>query len=244
MSFINRNLVLAGAIAALTLVAQTAEAGVVIAGTRVIFPEQEREVTLRLSNTSQTPSLVQAWIDDGDPRATPEQSAGVPFVIRPPVFRMNAGAGQVLRILHTGQPMPADRESLYYLNVLDVPAAAPAAEGQAHMKLIVRSRLKLFYRPKGLPAVGASKVASQLAWSVSRDEQGWVLQANNPSAYHVNINAVISSERIPAGLATPFATTRYRLSQAQYSALGKTVTFEVVNDHGAVKEVTAPLTRS
>ncbi|KAG0923804.1 hypothetical protein G6F57_014980 [Rhizopus arrhizus] len=94
MSFINRNLVLAGAIAALTLVAQTAEAGVVIAGTRVIFPEQEREVTLRLSNTSQTPSLVQAWIDDGDPRATPEQSAGVPFVIRPPVFRMNAGAGQ------------------------------------------------------------------------------------------------------------------------------------------------------
>ncbi|WP_414538891.1 molecular chaperone [Stenotrophomonas forensis] len=239
---IYRNLALATAMAAITLVAQPAEAGVVITGTRVIFPAQEREVTLRLTNTAQTPVLVQSWIDDGDVRSTPAQAAAVPFVIRPPVFRMNAESGQAMRILHTGQPMPEDRESVYYLNVLEVPAVGTEAD-RAHLQLIVRSRLKLFYRPKGLSAAGAAKAPSQLIWTASRAGNGWALEARNPTAYHVNINAVITAnERIAAGLAAPFATTRYTLSQAQFNALGPTVTFEAVSDHGAKISATAPLT--
>ncbi|HFF3759474.1 molecular chaperone [Stenotrophomonas forensis] len=244
MSRVNRNLVLATAMAAIALVAQTAEAGVVISGTRVIFPERDHEVTLRLANTAPTPVLVQSWIDDGDARSTPEQPTNVPFVIRPPVFRMNANSGQVLRIVHTGQPMPADRESLYYLNILDVPGAARATADQAQLHLVVRSRLKLFYRPKGLTAAGASKAPSQLVWSASRDGSGWVLRAANPTAYHVNINAVTTAkERIPAGLAAPFSTASYKVSQAQYNALGSTVNFEIVNDYGATAQVAAPLAR-
>lgn len=240
---IHRNLALATAMAAIMLAAQPAEAGVVITGTRVIFPAQEREVTLRLTNTAQKPVLVQSWIDDGDARSTPAQATAVPFVLRPPVFRMNADSGQALRILHTGQPMPEDRESVYYLNVLEVPAAGAEAD-QAHLQLIIRSRLKVFYRPKGLSAAGAAKAASQLVWTASRAGSGWVLEARNPTAYHVSINSIITAnERISAGLAAPFATTRYTLSQAQLNAIGSAVTFETVSDHGAKIPVTVPLTQ-
>lgn len=50
---------------AIALCVGTAHAGLIAQGTRVVFPASEREVTLRVSNTSGTPVLAQAWIDDG-----------------------------------------------------------------------------------------------------------------------------------------------------------------------------------
>ena len=40
-------------------------AGVVIYGTRIIYPEKNREVLVQLMNQSKNASLIQAWIDDG-----------------------------------------------------------------------------------------------------------------------------------------------------------------------------------
>ncbi|TIJ35046.1 hypothetical protein EYY14_16185 [Escherichia coli] len=38
-------------------------AGVVIYGTRIIYPEKNREVLVQLMNQSKNASLIQAWID-------------------------------------------------------------------------------------------------------------------------------------------------------------------------------------
>jgi hypothetical protein len=59
---------------ALALCMVGAHASVVINGTRVIYPSDEREVTVKLSNEGSLPALVQAWLDDGDPRALPQDS--------------------------------------------------------------------------------------------------------------------------------------------------------------------------
>ena len=48
-----------------------AQASVVITGTRVIYPEMEREVTVKLNNDGNTPALVQVWLDDGNPKTLP-----------------------------------------------------------------------------------------------------------------------------------------------------------------------------
>ena len=47
------------------------------------------EVTLQVSNNGSKPALVQAWIDEGDPKSTPDQSK-VPFMIAPPISRVEA----------------------------------------------------------------------------------------------------------------------------------------------------------
>lgn len=243
MLSINRNLMLATWLAAAVFAADPAHAGVVISGTRVVFNAEQREVSVRLSNTGDAPALVQSWIDDGDASGTPENMGKVPFVIRPPVVRVNPGSGQVLRIAHTGQEMPQDRESLYFLNILDVPGAAPASAGEGRLHLVVRSRLKVFYRPKGLTSAGAIKAPSQIRWRVAKGANGWALQAENSSPYHVSIDSFDGSAGIQAGVAAPLTTTTYRLTQAQYTSLGSTITFKVTNDHGAQASVNAPLTR-
>jgi len=60
--------------AALLLCSSQSFASVVINGTRIIYPAQEREVTIKLDNNGDSPSLVQAWLDDGDAKQTPEKA--------------------------------------------------------------------------------------------------------------------------------------------------------------------------
>ncbi len=240
---IDRPFMMAALAVAMSLASSSADAGVVISGTRVVFPAEKREVSLRVENNGEVSSLVQAWIDRGEGDAAEAGAAKVPFLIRPPIFRVDGGRSQVLRIVHSGEPMAQDRESLYYFNVLDVPAnKVPSATSAAsEVRLIVRTQLKLFYRPKGLSSEGAQKAPGQLQWSVVKDQQGWALQADNPTAYHVAVANFTAGSKITADVAAPFAKTSYRLTQAQYHALGSHVAFAYTNDHGALHEVKAPL---
>ena len=96
-------------------------ASVVINATRVIYPAQSKYVNVQLVNRSKTTHLVQSWIDTGNPSAAPE-TIKTPFSLTPPVVKMAPNEGQALKlsIINSGL-MPDDRESVYWLNVLDVP---------------------------------------------------------------------------------------------------------------------------
>ncbi|KAF1028434.1 MAG: putative fimbrial chaperone YehC [Acinetobacter bereziniae] len=70
-----------------------AYAGVSIDGTRIIFPADSKSVNVQLRNIYDTPALVQAWIDIGDPKKTP-QAEEVPFVLNPPLVRIEPNKGR------------------------------------------------------------------------------------------------------------------------------------------------------
>jgi len=95
-------------------------ASVTITGTRVIYPAGEKEITVRLQNKGVLPALVQSWIDSGDANQ-PLDEIRVPFVLMPPVSRIEAHGSQTLRLMFTGDNLPADKESVFWLNVLDIP---------------------------------------------------------------------------------------------------------------------------
>ena len=85
-----------------TLVGATAlQASVIINSTRVVYPQNDKEVTVRLESKNQAPVLVQTWLDNGDEQSTP-QVGGIPFVVTPPIFRMEPGKQQVVRVAYTG----------------------------------------------------------------------------------------------------------------------------------------------
>ena len=93
----------------MSLQAIAVQGEIVIDRTRVIYPVTARTVVVNLHNEADGPRLVQAWIDDGDAMAAPENS-DVPFTITPPIARMNAGTGRALRIMHDQTPKQvADR---------------------------------------------------------------------------------------------------------------------------------------
>jgi len=164
---------------------------VVISGTRVVFPGKEKEVTVRLTNDGKQPALVQTWLDTGDQTASPDK-IDAPFLVTPTIFRLEAGKGQMLRIIHIGEPLPADKESLFWLNVLEVPPKVKATDDddRNRIQFAFRTRIKLMYRPDGLPG-RAEDAPKQLKWVMSTDAAHQsVLKATNPTRYVVNLGSV------------------------------------------------------
>ena len=82
-------------------------ASVTISGTRIIYPGQEREVTVDLKNRNDTPALIQSWIGSGDTKIGPGEEK-LPFIVTPPLTRIEPNQGQTLRIAYTGEPLPTD----------------------------------------------------------------------------------------------------------------------------------------
>lgn len=70
---------------------------IIVNGTRFIYAEDSAEITIQMTNTGKSPSLAQIWLDEGDPEKLPEEIT-TPFIISPPIARIDAGNGQSLRI--------------------------------------------------------------------------------------------------------------------------------------------------
>ncbi|MCL7715581.1 fimbrial biogenesis chaperone [Stenotrophomonas mori] len=218
---------------------QDALAGVVVNGTRVIYPAQAREVTVQIDNVGESPALVQAWIDAGDAEQTADTS-DAPFVLTPPIVRIEPGRSQALRVIFTGAPLPADRESLFWLNVLDVPPApdAAASDDQNYLQVAFRSRLKLFYRPRGLEGV-ANDAPAALRWSRSGDR----LQVQNPSRYHVTlaeVHAAAGGRELAVEDKGAMVAPAQRLEFAAPAGTEQ-VRFITINDYGGRVEHTVRL---
>lgn len=168
------------------VVAREASAGVVLARTRVVFPADAEDVTVRLTNTRNTPVLVEAWIerDEDDPNTDDP----VPFDIVPPIFRMEPGRGQALRLHRAPGAFARDRESLFWLNVFESPPIPEDATSNA-MHIAVRTRIKLFVRPPGLSG-SAAKAPDKLAWRLVGGETP-SLRIGNPTPFHVTVARVV-----------------------------------------------------
>lgn len=222
------------------------EASVVIAGTRVIYNADEPEVTVRLINKGSVPGLVQVWVDHGEDQSTPTR-INVPFTVAPPISRINPGKAQTLRIFYTGETLPQDRESVFWLNVLEVPPEPDkAAPAQNYMQMSVLSRIKLFFRPKGLPE-NAGSAPAELTWRLMSERSGWQLEVRNPTAYHVSFaglevstggNRASSDE---GGMVEPAGVGHFALHGSLSPAADATVHYRAINDFGGVIEGDAPV---
>lgn len=151
-----------------------AQAGVVIYGTRVIYPAGKKEVVVQIMNQGERTSLVQSWIDDGDTAQSPEH-IDVPFLLTPPVSRVAAKSGQQLKIKKMAGNLPADKESLFFLNVLDIPPNEEQNVGKNVIKFATQNRIKLFWRPAGIAPV-SKETFRQL--QISRVSPGVVIKNN------------------------------------------------------------------
>ncbi|EKH3534044.1 fimbria/pilus periplasmic chaperone, partial [Salmonella enterica] len=157
----------------------TANAGVVIYGTRIIYPAEKNEVLVQLMNQGGRSSLVQSWIDDGDTSLPPEKIK-VPFLLTPPVAKVAGDSGQQIKIKKMPNMLPNNKESLFYLNVLDIPPNNPNSTGKNVLKFAMQNRIKLFYRPKGIAPVNRgtfqklSMKRTANSYSIQNDTANWV----------------------------------------------------------------------
>ena len=196
-------------------------AGIQIGKTRVIYDAKKKEVALSLiNNGSELPWLIQSWVDSGDGKTRG------PFIVTPPLFRLDARTEQSLRIVWSGGALPLDRESLFFINVRTIPASDKNDDDKNVLRLIYKTRLKLFYRPEGLPGT-PTEACKNLQFSLS----GTMLHVSNPSAYHVVFDSLYVNDRLlsDADTVAPKSTTSLPVNTAVTSG---NVTWRCITDYG------------
>ncbi|NBC97806.1 fimbria/pilus periplasmic chaperone [Atlantibacter hermannii] len=229
---LNKNILL---LMTLALCIGRVDASVIVGGTRVIYPESEKEVTVKVNNTGSKGVLIQSWIDDGDANANPD-SIKVPFVIKPPLNRIDAGKGQTLRITYMGGALARDRETLFWLNILEVPPVYKSESNKNNLQIAYRTRIKLLYRPTALQT-DPGKAMTSLKWRMTSDG----LEAKNDSPYFVNLSdirikkagkyKIISADKVP-----PFGTAVFPLKGETINK-GDALIYDYINDWGALNAV-------
>ena len=229
------------------LCAISAHAGVIIESTRVVYPAKNKEVTVRLDNRGERPALIQAWLDNGDENATPDKT-DVPFTLTPPIFRLDPSKQQAIRMAFIGAQLPTDKESLFWFNMLEVPPKPDAKDSEGNernlLQFAFRTRIKVFYRPSGLP-YDVNDAPSKLSWKVVPVDKGYALEVNNPSPYYVSFEKVelrdgarsyerSKSDNVNDNMAAPGGKVRFPLPDLKVMpASGAQVEFTTISDFGA-----------
>lgn len=225
-----------------------AAAGVLIGATRVIYTERDKEITVRLTNHGEVPTLVQVWIDKGDDLQKAPEAIETPFLVVPPLFRMEPKRGQSIRLFRVGGVARSDVESVYWLNVLEVPPK-PASGAEDYLQVSIRNRIKLFYRPSGLKG-SATLAPNDVIWSLVAVADGFELRAQNPTPFHITFSKVIvkgetdSVEFGPLEMLAPGATAQFRLKKGDATQLRKLpqkINYFFINDYGGVSEGHSPV---
>ncbi|TQI78921.1 fimbrial chaperone protein [Serratia fonticola] len=200
-------------------------AGVGLGATRVIYPSDQKQVSLGVSNNDDKGTfLIQSWIENAD-----GQKDGR-FVITPPLFLIQGKKENTLRIIDaTNNSLPKDRESLFWVNVKAIPSQEKSAQQDNTLQLAITSRIKFFYRPRGLH-IPPDKAPEQLRFK----RNGNALSIVNPTPYFVTLSELNAGTRVlSATMVPPLGST----SVALPADAGSNVTYRTVNDYGALTPV-------
>ena len=197
-----------------------AYASVTLGGTRLIYDASKREATISVTNGQQSvPHLIQSWIEvDGSAKDK------APFIATPPIFRLDAGRENTLRVVFTGESaLPDDRESVYWLNVKFIPAVEKS--DQNRLLIAVKNRIKLFYRPGALNTEAAADAWKKLSFR----HRGGQLIINNPTPYYVSLFSLKAGSQAIENppMVPPFGNVFVTSSEG-------TVTWKAINDFGGI----------
>ena len=205
-------------------IASVAHAGITIGGTRVVYPESKKESSIGITNPDNLDYLVQSWVETED-----NAREKAPFLITPPLFRLDAKQENVLRIIRTGGNLPADRESLFWLNIKSIPSSA-RNESVNTLQIAIKTRIKLLYRPSGITGK-PEDVATQLSWHT----RGNQLIVENPTPFYMNFQEITLD-----GKKVDKATYAGPKSEIHFATPGNitahTVSWKIINDYGGISQ--------
>jgi len=206
-------------------IAGQAQAGVALGATRVVYPSNQKQVSLGITNNDDKSTyLIQSWIENAAGQREER------FVITPPLFVIKGKRENTLRIIDgTNQTLPKDRETLFWVNVKAIPSMNTSQEKQNTLQLAIISRIKLFYRPVGLsmpPEAAPQKLRFR--------KSGSQLMLINPTPYYLTITSLKAGNKELANtMVPPMGNTSVPLLPGS----GNQITYQTINDFGALTPV-------
>lgn len=196
--------------------------GIVLGGTRVIYPAGQKESSISVRNTSDDARyMVQSWVEDAQGKKTND------FIVTPPLYVSNPKNESYLRMMYVGESLPKDRETLYYFVSNAIPALDKAkTQGKNMLMLSASTRIKLFVRPAGLsPSI--EKAAEMLTFT-RHDRQ---VTVNNPTPYYITlVQMKAGQQKVKNLMVSPYGQASFALA----SSADTKFSYRTMNDYGGM----------
>lgn len=197
-----------------------ANAGIALGGTRLIYDESKNAASIDVLNTNTQIYLIQSWVEGSE-------KLPAPFILTPPLFKIAKKSQRSLRIMKKAAPLPADRESLFWLNVKAIPLTD---NDGSKIQVAVKTRIKLLYRPKGVERPD-EHVGEKLSWSL----QGGELLVTNPTPYYMSLYSVSLNQKElnEVKIVAPKTTARFSLPDVESHGV---LSWKIINDFGVASQ--------
>ncbi len=205
--------------------------GVSIDTTRIIYLADSHAATASVRNSSkEAVYLMQMTVS-----TAPQEGKAAPFLVTPPLFRLEPGNQNQVRIIKTGQELPADRESLFWFTAQAIPLS-PEIDNPSRqqvtggVQIAIANTIKLMYRPHGLP-VSPEQGFGSLRFKPTAAG----ITVTNPSPYHITFTSLkvggqeLMTKQQKENMVSPFSALSFPLKGVHYPAK---VSWTVINDLG------------
>ena len=209
-------------------VSHHAMAAFVLDGTRFIYSEGDKSIPVSVTNNADALYGGQVWIDNSN-----QSKGNVYMVPSPPFFRVEAKQQQIIRIMNVDKSLPQQQESLFFLNVMEVPPKAKKEDGNV-LAFAMNTKVKLIYRPTTL--VEGRKDAEKNVKIERKEGKTFVV---NPTPYYFAIASIKVNDKevkLTPKQSEDIATFK-PFSEVGINALPVkgVATFNAINDWGGIQ---------
>ncbi|MGV3346225.1 molecular chaperone [Enterobacteriaceae bacterium LUAb1] len=213
--------------------------GVSFTRNRMVYHEGEKAISIAVQNHGSAPYLIQTGISVRDGNSDP-----APFLVTPPLFRLEGNTQNMMRIVRISGQLPQDRESLFYYYATAIPGQQHAPEGQvtgndnkgsvgAQLSIAMKTVLKLFYRPRNL-----TMTIDQAHHMMRFVQKGENIIINNPTPYyqsfaHMKFDGIAQDLDKNLSMVAPMSHLLFPAGKRHVHK----ITWSVMTDYGGVTDV-------
>lgn len=203
---------------------------------RLDMPYGKNSAVMNVKNDGANPVIIEieTYLWEMNDEKTSYSPAGRELIVNPPVFKLEPGHSQIVRIGLFSQP-PSEKEKCYRIYLQEV---LPKTHEQAGVQTILRIGVPLFVKP-------AVSTQSKLAWKVVQSASGTILETSNSGGEHVRISSLYLRDSVKSKPVFQSTDGGYILAGAAYKwKLPATLRLEqrmlflnAVTDHGEIDAI-------
>ncbi|MEZ2683558.1 molecular chaperone [Proteus vulgaris] len=110
---------------------------------KFIFIESKNQEIIEIKNNTNSEYFIQSWISYYDENNDDE----LPFMITPPLFKIEKDENYSLKIFKIDEIKEKDRETIYRINIKRIPVLSDSDENENLLHISMNSIYNLIYRP-------------------------------------------------------------------------------------------------
>lgn len=146
---------------------------------KFIFIESKNQEIIEIKNNSTNDYFIQSWISHYDESNETE----LPFMITPPLFKIEKDENYSLKIFKTDEIEKKDRETLYRINIKRIPLLSNSDENKNLLHISMNSVYNLIYRPVSIER-DAKDAYKRIEFLKNKNNEFIV---NNPTPYFITL---------------------------------------------------------